>query len=258
MQEVRRLIKLGIKALFGERMSDLWRSPEEEIEVFKKQILAGMSRVPDRLASKEELFLHFNEEGKKPPIFWCFNNWAEAIFLAYHLGSDRPLYAMHSLYRIAESDAKKAMHKVKLAKTYGDLICELYPKGSVVIGGNCQSSPIAESIAHYLLEKRGDAPMLISLEHQPFYAYPGRLVMLFGDRSEDFNPFLNGESPVAGWKNKHQNLNWGIVKGAHGEYFREPGVQELSCYIEEVTDRFFNGTVCSSGEITPSNRSSSL
>lgn len=254
MHTVRRLAKLAIKSLFGNRIAEVWQSPQEELDAFQEKILLSMARLPDKLADKSGLFAHFNKGGSQAPVFWCFNNWSEAVFLAYHLGPDRPLYAMHSLYQITEDEAKKSMHTAKLAETYGDLLCNLYPDGPVLLGGNCQAASIAEATAHYLMGKREKPPMLITLEYQPFYSYPGNLLMLFGDRSEDFNPFLNDESPVTGWQNKHQNVVWGFINGAHGEYFREPGVHQLAWYIKHCGDNIFIDVRSQSGELAPESR----
>jgi len=259
VKTVRRWVKLTIKAIFGHRLADLWRSPEEELTAFVAQIKADMSRLPDRLAEKKELFACFNTDGNKPPIFWCFNHWTEAVFLAYHLGSDRPLYAMHSLCDITQEEAKKSMHTKRLAEIYGDLLCDLYPDGPVLLGGNCQATCISEAMAHYLLAKRGQTPMLISLESQPFYSYPGNLLMLFGDHDKSrFNPFISQKSPIPSWQNKHQHVTWGVIKGSHGEYFQEPNVHQLCWYITQCADKFLHGIQFPTGQMTPNNQPDTL
>ena len=251
MKNVRRLTKLAIKSIFGHRLAELWQSPYEELDTFLKRIRADMTRIPDKLAKKTELFAHFNSSGSKPPIFWCFNHWTEAVFLAYQLGADQPLYAMHSFCDITDEEAKKSMHTKRLAEIYGDLVCELYPNGPVLLGGNCQAFNIAEAVGHYLVGKRGQAPSLISLESQPYYAYPGDLLMLFGDHDEArFNPFMNQVSPIPFWQNKHKHVSWGMITGSHGEYFREPCVHQLCGYINYCANHFFNGSQFPAGEIT--------
>jgi len=259
VRNVRRLLKLTIKSIFGHRLADLWRSYEEELEYFLEKIKSDLSRLPDKMADKKELFAHFNTDGSKPPIFWCFNNWTEAVFLAFQLGPDQPLYAMHSLYSITEEEAKKSLHTKRLAEIYGDLLCDLYPQGKVLIGGNCQAVGIAEGMAHYLLGKRGQAPMLISLESQPYYAYPGDVLLLFGDHDEArFNPFLNSESPMTRWQNKHKHVLWGTITGSHGEYFREPGVHQLCKFINYSANHFLHGTQCRAGELVFETQSNKL
>jgi hypothetical protein len=150
----------------------------------RQEIITGIERIPNETARREGLFAHYNIEGSQPPIFWCFNNWAESVFLAHWLGPDQPLFAMRSLHKILEGKSNKKIHNNYLAKEYSDLLLDIYPKGPIFIGGNCQAAPISEAMAHYLTEKTGSVPFLITLEHQPFYCYPGYLLMLFGTKSE--------------------------------------------------------------------------
>lgn len=259
MRPVRLLTKQAIKSIFGHRLVELWQSPEEELEMYIAKIRASMERIPEKIAHKTELFAHFNAGGNKPPIFCCFNTWTEAVFLAYHLGPDRPLYAMHSFCDITDEEPKKSMHSKRLAEIYGDLLCKLYPDGPILLGGICQATSITEAMAHYLLEKRGQAPMLITLASQPFYAYPGDVLMLFGDQDEArFNPFLSQKSPIQNWKNKHRHPMWGFINSNHDNYFREPSISQLTWFIKESADHFLNGVQCPPGELIQNNQSTDL
>ena len=47
-----------------------------------------------------------------------------------------------------------------------DLLLDIYPKGPIFIGGNCQAAPISEAMAHYITEKTGSVPFLITFEIQ--------------------------------------------------------------------------------------------
>jgi hypothetical protein len=215
----------------------------------RQEIITGIERIPNETARREGLFAHYNIEGSQPPIFWCFNNWAESVFLAHWLGPDQPLFAMRSLHKILEGKSNKKIHNNYLAKEYSDLLLDIYPKGPIFIGGNCQAAPISEAMAHYLTEKTGSVPFLITLEHQPFYCYPGYLLMLFGTKSEKFNPFFYGESPIAGWNQKHFSPAWGIIDGQHGGYFCAPCIHELVAYISKVMTSFIDNNVGLIGEI---------
>ncbi len=201
----------------------------------RRKMIKNIDRIPSQIARRKGVFAHFNFEGSYPPLFWCFNNWAEAVFLAYWLGPERPLYAMQSFYGLEDDRSVKEMYKNYVAEHYANLVLDVHPKGHIFIGGNCQSAPIAESMAHYLMDRTATPPILISLDHLPFYCYPGCLVMLFGLRSE-YNPFLKEGSPISGWFKKHKSPSWGFIDAEHGQYFREPGIHELVGYIKTVMD----------------------
>jgi hypothetical protein len=216
---------------------------------FRRRITKSMNRIPSEFAEKKDLIACFNEQGQKPPVYWCFNSWPEAIFLARQLGEDQPLFAMRSLHGFTKNKSIKNMHTNGLGKTYGEQILQLHQEGPIFLGGNCQSGPIAETAAQYLLEKTKTPPVLITLDYQPSHAYPGSVVMLFGSQSNKFNPFLGKEDPVPEWKNKYDNPSWGIIDGAHGKYFLEPTVFQLVMYLEAVTDGLANNDHAKSGPL---------
>ena len=211
---------------------------QNDIEDFRQWIFESMKRIPSELAEQKDLFVCFNHKGKKPPIYWCFNNWTEAILLANHLGPNQPLFAMHSFYGFFKSASSKKVHTISISKIYGDLVLKQHHAEPIFIGGNCQAVPIAEAIAHFLLPNTETAPVLISLEHQPFYSYPGRVAMLFGSRSDEYNPFLGDEDPIPNWKKKYASPSWAIINGEHGKYFFEPSVLELVAHLNSVIDEF--------------------
>jgi hypothetical protein len=222
---------------------------QSDLADFRKWISESMEKIPSELAGKNDLFVSFNEKGKKPPIYWCFNSWVEAICLAKQLGADQPLFAMLSFYEFPNGASSMKMHTISLGTIYGDLLLQVCRAEPIFIGGNCQAAPIAEAIAHFLLAKTEATPILITLEHQPFYSYPGNVVMLFGSRSEKFNPFLRDEDPIPRWKKKYGSPSWGIVDGEHGEYFFQPAVFDLAKYMNTVAEAFSNGVQSRSGPL---------
>jgi hypothetical protein len=204
-----------------------------ELDTLKSDIESSINRIPNQAAIKVGLFAHFNRDGTRLPLFWCFNNWVEPIFLANRLGPDQPLYAMTSFHRVVTGKSVKRLHTLSLAQAYVDCMLNVRKDGPFVIGGNCQAAPIAESMAHNVIARTGKVPLLINLEHMPFYCYPGHVLMLFGNRSEKYNPFLREANPIPRWEAQHGAAAWGIVNGGHGQYFVPPAVHDLVSYIQQ-------------------------
>lgn len=212
--------------------------PDDELSNFRSTITAGMARIPREVATQDGWFACFNTRGDRPPVFWCFNNWTEAVFLAHWLGPHQPLFAMHSLHTVVAGKSVKKLHTELISESYAEQLLKRTAAGSITLGGNCQAAPIAEAMAHRIIAATGKAPLLIALEHQPFYCYPGSLLMLFGSESVRFNPFLQGEDPVPAWQRKHRSPSWGIIDGDHGRYFNEPAVHQLTAYLLAAAGEF--------------------
>lgn len=183
-------------------------------------------------------FLILNEKGTCDPIYWCFNDWSEAVLLARKLGDDQPLVAMHSLYSVTDEWRTKTIFHEHLALRYFSQIDQMNCKNSLVFGGNCQAAPFAESIAIHISEKLNIDPLLIAMEYIPRRQYKGPMLMLFGEKS-DFNPFFNSSmDPISVWKSSHEDFTWGFLNGCHGNYFKEPVIDQLRRYIEKAVTIF--------------------
>jgi hypothetical protein len=174
--------------------------------------------------------------------------------LANRLGPDQPLVAMRSLFGLVEGKAAKRANTVDLAAAYADLIVGRSDTPPLVIGGNCQSAPVSEALAHAVLGRTGRAPLLISLEHVANYCYPGSLMMLFGAHSEKFNPFLKGTDPRPAWARMHGQACWGFINARHGGYFMEPAVHQLVGYIRWAIADFRRTMSVTPGEMRPASR----
>ena len=217
-----------------------------EFAFVRSEIIQSFNRVPASLAEPHGLFLKFAGGGKRTPIFWCFNNWAEPVLLSRQLGPDQPLYAMSSLHGIVRGKALKRVHAKDLAVAYADQLLQLAPEGPVLIGGNCQAAPVAEAMAHHVVAHSGRTPLLMTLEHTLFYCYPGSVLMMFGSESHKFNPFLQGVDPLPRWSAQHRRVAWGQVAGPHGRFFVEPGILDLAAFIRATASAF-----CAEGELRP-------
>jgi hypothetical protein len=222
---------------------------DDQFDLLITGIKESIERIPGHLIENAGLFAHFNAYGTLQPIFWCFNDWAEAVLLADWLGPDQPLYAMRSSYGFIKGSSAKRIHTTNLAEAYADEIIRIVGDQPIVIGGNCQSAPIAEAISHNLISRSRSLPLVITLEHQPFYCYPGPILMLFGSRSVKFNPFLSAGDPVPAWRRQHAAPAWGVVDGEHGKYFLKPAIDDLGGHIASAARAFFaSGDFCT-GEI---------
>ncbi len=182
-------------------------------------------------------FLVLNEGGSNSPLYWCFNNWAEPLLLARVLGNNQPIAAMHSLHGAAENWHTKTRLNEHLASRYLENITNVTGKNSFFIGGNCQGAPIAESIAIQAQERLNIKSSLITLDYVPRRQHQGPMLMLFG-RESRYNPFLTNIDPISIWQSKHNNFAWGIIDGNHGEYFKEPAINQLRWFIEKMVNNF--------------------
>jgi len=183
-------------------------------------------------------FLIFNEKGTRSPIYWCFNDWSEALLLARKLGDDQPLVAMHSLYSVTKNWRTKTRFHEHLALRYFENIDPKNCKGPLVFGGNCQAAPLAESIAILTSKKLNIQPLVITMEYVPRRQYRGPMLMLFG-RESGFNPFFNSNmEPVSIWNSSHRDFAWGFLDACHGGYFKEPAIDQLKRYIEKTVAIF--------------------
>ena len=222
---------------------------KDTVEDLLDAIAATALRIPKAVARIDGPVVFLNEAGSKPPIYWCFTNWAEPVMLANRLGPDQPLVAMRSLFQLIEGKASKRAHTADLGAAYADLVLARSDGRPLIVGGNCQAAPISEAVAHNLLGRTGRAPLLVTLEHVPTYCYPGSLVMLFGRASEGFNPFLHGGDPRPAWAAMHGQASWGFIDAAHGAYFMEPAVHVLVGYLRRVSAEFCLSATVNPGEI---------
>jgi len=217
-----------------------------ELDSLLSRMKESINIIPGNVAVRKGPFAVFNENGQKPPLFWCFNNWVEPVLLANRLGVDQPLVSMRSFHGFIKGKGDKRANTVDLAINYVDFMLDLFDEIPRLIGGNCQGAPVAEAIAHNLLGRTGKKALLMTLEHRPFYSYPGSILMMFGSMSEKYNPFLRNEDPIAAWNAMHRIPAWGIVNGNHGKYFVEPAVLDLTAFI-----RYASNTYLEFGNISP-------
>lgn len=216
------------------------------------QIYAGIVQARERVASHAHArsgeLLAWNENGSRPPLFWCFNNWVEPVLLAHQLSPEQPLYAMHSFHSFTERWLFKGRFTEALANRYLDSVAQVAGSGPVMFGGNCQGAPVAESMAVQLSERSDVTPLLITLDYIAKRAYRGPRIMLFGEHSE-FNPFRMGPEPLSYWQGRQGHFAWAILNAAHGGYFREPTVGTVAHVITGMSDHLVRTGTGPRGEI---------
>lgn len=213
----------------------------KEIKELLLRIENTAAAVPRVIADHRGPLLLLNQGGSKAPIFWCVNAWTEAVFLARRLDPDQPLVAMRSLDQMEDNVDKKAAYVWPLARAYTALMKPWIDSQPMVLGGYCQSGPIAEAMAHRLLCTTHRRPLLITIEYDPFYSYPGSLLMLYGAHSKPFNPLSRGINPVPAWLAMHGQPSWATLDGGHNSFFMDPVVAQTAKLITTAADRFRAG-----------------
>lgn len=209
----------------------------EEIE-FKGtfgRIITGRERVIHRAPTHVGDLLAWNINGDLPPLFWCFNNWAEPFLLAAKLPENQPLFALHSFHGYTENWGEKGRLNEALAHRYLDSVKKVADGNRLIFGGNCQGGPIAESLAIQYERYFEEQPFLVTLDYIGKRPYQGDRVLIFGEKS-NFNPFQIGHDPIPYWKEKHAKFSWYILTGAHGSYFREPQITTLAQKIGTISE----------------------
>lgn len=160
-----------------------------------------------------------NRNGSRPPLLWCFNAAHELPAMAAHLDPDQPIIALRSLNLVEPLDDARLGKDEALADFYTGLLLS-YPRlDECTIGGNCQGASIAVRLAANFCLAGRHVRMLITMETQSSYPFPGRVGLIFGEKSDNFNPFLRGECPQQKWDTLFAQWEVQIVPGGHGEYF---------------------------------------
>jgi hypothetical protein len=152
----------------------------------------------------------------------------ELAQLAKYLGPEQPIYGMRSGHRVMVKD--DANHEA-LAAHYVSEILAIQPAGPFLIGGNCQAAQIAFEIASQLTALGHEITLLMLQEKFIPRRYAGRVALLFGDRSK-FNLYRYFRNPEFGWGKYYSGqFSVDIIRGAHGEFHREPNIQALTAAL---------------------------
>jgi len=174
-------------------------------------------------ASEESLIVGLNLQGTQPPLFWIFQGEMEFSQLAHYLGEDQPVYGMRSGYLLMDYTEDNIQ---AFALRYVEEIEQLHPEGPLFIGGNCQAGIISLAIAQHLLRRQRILPMLFLLEWggKPQF-YPGKVTLLYGEQSEQINPYFQFKYPELSWERYFGEYSVDFIPCGHGQFWKEPYIQ---------------------------------
>jgi oxalate---CoA ligase len=192
--------------------------------LFSRRIVA-----PPDLSRDFELF-HFigcNLKGRCPPLFWCSQVWFECKALSEAIGCDQPLYGIRSGFPPNRSVGWRRM----LGERYAKKIVEIQPDGPVMIGGNCSGAYVAWEIAQALLARDREVDTLFLMEATIMRPHPGRVVMLYGNESLAYNPFLAGHDLRPDWQSLYGSYDIAELPGNHGGFFEPQTVPALASIL---------------------------
>ncbi len=176
-------------------------------------------------ATPRQLIVSRNAEGSRPPLFWCFQGAAELAELAERLGPEQPVHGLRSGHLIMTTNPANLD---ALAHAYADELTALYPRGPVVMGGNCQGAGVARHLALELRSRGRDMARLILMEQGRFLPYGGPVALIFG-RDSQFNPFGLLDDPHTVFRAAYPGgYSVDLIDGAHGQYFRPPNSYGLA------------------------------
>jgi hypothetical protein len=176
----------------------------------------------------ESVIVGRNVDAPRIPLFWCLQNETELDQLSRYLGADQPVYGMRSGHRVM---VKSPENIRLLAAFYADEIKQIYPKGPLFLGGNCQAGVIAFELATILRQSGREVELLILHEKMVAERYDAKIVLSFGQES-DRNPYLSSDNPIADFRPFYgDNFAIELVTGNHGQFFVEPFILDLAAMI---------------------------
>lgn len=221
------------------RFFELTDKEQGAFNVGISKLLSDRSKIEKYATQAFGELLLFNPGSSNPPVFWCFNNWSEPLLLARQLPESQPLYAAVSAHQVTNRwHLKRRFHEHLVSRYLETLEEHNLLHSSMVIGGNCQGGPIAESLAIRVKEKKGHQPLLLTLDYVHRKQYDGPTFMMFGKYSS-YNPFNSRIDPLPIWGKKTCDWGVGMLDETHGRYFREPALFELRDYIRFAAERYW-------------------
>jgi acyl-CoA synthetase (AMP-forming)/AMP-acid ligase II/acyl carrier protein len=177
----------------------------------------------------DSLMVGLNRDGRRPPIFWVFQESKEFLQLGKHLGPDQPLYGMRSCVGIVSMKD----HSADVIET----VCNRYlweilalPVQDVpfFLGGNCQAGIFALALARRLKQIRRTPSLLILAEWNYSYGrYAEPTLLLYGDRSRTAEIYQQRRPGPPNWQEDFPDRTVAAIPGGHGEFFTDENVGGL-------------------------------
>jgi tetratricopeptide (TPR) repeat protein len=180
----------------------------------------------------DALIVARNEAGRRPPLFWCFQDATEFARLSASLGPEQPVFGMRSGHLIIGYTLEEFL---AVADCYVREMLEIRPDGPFQLGGNCQGGIVARLIATKLREAGRDVPTLILMEMEmaSFGRHEGRVALLFG-RDSNFNPYRSNPDPEALFDKAFPNgYSVDIIDGTHGHFFGDDNLPSLTAAVNK-------------------------
>ena len=181
-----------------------------------------------RRSKPGELLIGYNVDGGNRPIFWVFQSYLEASWLAGALGADQPLYAMRSAVNLLPTAQYSEQTLRPLLDRYAWEILVASQGGEFVLGGNCQGGIVGLLLARRL-RKIGRRPRRLFLVDWSFdygrYDLPVVLFMGHGVDEQD----LAHQSRLARFP-KVRTLR---VPGYYAHYFDPEHVSQIAAHIRQ-------------------------
>lgn len=183
--------------------------------------------------NESSLLVLRNSRGKGRPLYWCFNGESELNALSQHFGPTIPIIGMRSAWAVCEPMSDMIP---SLARRYAREIIEFDPTGPYVLGGNCAGGEVAFAVGCELERLDKKVELLILMERVVDAAYSGDVLLLFGDDSHDWNPYLSGAPSDELFERNYKSYRVDTLPGAHGSFFTSPNIEVLAATLRRNLD----------------------
>ncbi len=193
-----------------------------------------MQAWPGKRLKTGSLINGFNTLGELPPLFWCCQFYEEVMPLIEGLGSDQPVYVMHSLNNMVKREKRDYP---QLAKRYISEITAIQHSGPFYIGGFCGGARVAHEIARKLQADGYDVGLLCLQEIYINRPYSGRVAM-FCSSSGVYSPIGLFNFPEMGIGQLYTGeIALHQYNCSHNEFFREGGArQDSQKFIQDLAN----------------------
>lgn len=169
-----------------------------------------------------------NETGQNTPLLWCFNDTYPFERLAKALGKDQPLIGLRSAHLTRRTQFRSSHLDFAIADRYSQLVTQHFPNTPMFVGGNCQGANIASRIRENFGIQGTPVPGGFHMESCDLHPFAGPQVMLFGEDSYEYNPYLRGENPFDVWRSIFREPSVKFLPGGHGDYFSDDNIRVLT------------------------------
>lgn len=208
--------------------------PDLSLAAMLRRVGVLMRDSPGAALDAEGTVWALNAGAAAAPVYWCCNAVHEFADLGKEIGPGRPLAGMRSLNQVVTLTRATTQVLDDLADHYAAALIARFGRRPCIVGGNCQSAPIAWRVAVRLIAAGVPVTRLVTLDAQVPLPFPGLVRMIFGAGSLGFNPLLRPPADPARplpwhWERAWAAFDCRIVEGRHGQYFRPeylPGVAE--------------------------------